>query len=81
MLQVPSWARTALGELSDTYLVGLSMPQSTAGLRSHRDHPKATPTLRLRCCWWDEEAVSWGRGAPCLAFWALAWSLGGSLSI
>ena len=23
---------------------------------------EATPRPRLRCCWWDEEAASWGGG-------------------
>lgn len=56
--------RPALGELtSQTQTWWVSPRLRALGVfRSHRDHPQATPTPRLRCCCWDEEAVSWGGG-------------------
>ena len=62
--------RTAPGELtSQTQTWWVSPHLRALGVfRSHRDHPQATPTLRLRCYCWDEEAVSWGGGGgtlPC----------------
>lgn len=62
-----------------------STPQNTGGPRCCRAHTThwATATLRCRHCWQDQEAAGWGAPLCCPqhAFWALAYSLGSSLSI